>query len=337
MDNFYTILGISILLIVVVVILLFTTRPSEIKEITNGSPYPAVNSRIKIINKSGTTFENIGTFDASGNFMLLNEPVPDQGSFVITVYPKQTELIINENIGAMLNVNGNVLFENVLLFFEGEGQISSLYSVFPTSEPLSPFIVTDLNENGECSFVTQMQQIPNTSVLPEASLWPVDPILIRNATEESMEMFVLLYDTDNSIIDGYMDTLYEYQSNQPENNAISVDISSVPEGGFVYILGGSMACTNIMSIVKDKGKLYYYYFLGHRQNTPHPLQILQLNGLSMPVAAKKIMSPHQGFKPSAAIMSKLKGKTIPIEIKTIPKEIKDNSITISTYNYFGSH
>ncbi len=332
MDNFYTILGISILIIVVVVILLFTTRPSEIKEIINGSPYPAVNSRIKIINKSGTTFENIGTFDASGNFLILNEPVPDQGSFVITVYPKQTELIINENIGAMLNVNGNVLFENVL-FFEDEGQISALYSVFPTSEPLSPFIVTDLNEIGECSFVTQMQQIPNTSVLPEASLWPVDPILIRNATEESMEMIVLLYDMDNSIIDGYMDTLYEYQSNQPENNAISIDISSVPEGGFVYILGGSMACTNAMSIVKDKGKLYYYYFLGHTQNTSHPLQILQLNGLSMPVA-KKITTPHHGFKPSAAMMSKLKGKTFH-KSKANPKEIKTHSITISKYDYFG--
>lgn len=307
MDNFYTILGISILIIVVVVILLFTTRPSEIKEIINGSPYPAVNSRIKIINKSGTTFENIVTFDASGNFLILNEPVPDQGSFVITVYPKQTELIINESIGAMLNVNGNVLFENVLFFIEGEGQIevaSALYSVFPTSEPLSPFIVTDLNEIGECSFATQMQPIPNTSVLPEASLWPVEPILIRNATEESMEMIVLLYDTDNSIIDGYMDTLYEYQSNQPENNAISIDISSVPEGGFVYILGGSMACTNAMSIVKDNGKLYYYYFLGHTLNTPHPLQILQSNGLSLPVA-KKIMTPYHGLKQSATI-SKLK-------------------------------
>jgi len=309
MHHFYTILGLFILLLLSIVSMLFLLRSSEIKEIKNGSPYPSVNSRIKIINKSGAPFESIGVFDASGNYLMLNDSVSDQGSFVITVCPKQTQLMINENIACMLNVNGNVLFKNIVFFIEGEGQIeegSLLYSVFPTSEPVSAYtILPNFDEIRECSIVTDMQPIPNTSVLPEASSWPVD-ILIRNAREESMEMIVLLYNRDNSIIDGYgyIDTLPGYQSNLPENNAISIDISSVPEGGFVYILGGSMACTNAMSIVKDNGKLYYYYFLGHIQNTPHPLQILQSNGLSMPVA-KKIMTPYHGLKQSATI-SKLK-------------------------------
>jgi hypothetical protein len=308
MHHFYTVLGLFILLLLSIVSMLFLLRSSEIKELKNGSPYPSVNSRIKIINKSGTTFENIGTFDASGNYLMLNDSVPDQGSFVITVCPKQTQLMINENIACMLNVNGNVLFENIVFFIEGEGPIeegSILYSVFPTSEPVSAYtILPNFDEIRECSIVTNMQQIPNTSVLPEASVWPVN-ILIRNATEESMEMIVLLYNRDNSIIDGYgyIDTLPGYQSNQLDINTLLIDISSVPEGGFVYIVGGSFDCINAMSIVKDKGKLYYYYFFGHTSNT-HPLQILQSNGLSMPVA-KKIMTPHHGLKQSA-FMSTLK-------------------------------
>lgn len=317
MDNFNIILGfgLSILVLLIVAAILFMMPPSEIK---NGSPYPSVNSRIKIINKTGTTWEDIATYDASGNFLILNESVPDKGSFVIEVCSKQTEVFVNQSIGAMLNVNGKVLFENAFYFFN-EQQME--YSVYPTSEPCSSYTIYEGNEFGVCSVVTQMQQIPDTHVLREGNLWPVDPILIRNSTDQYMEILVLLYDKDNMIIDGNMDELSGYDaSGNFINNTLSVDISRVPEGGYVYIIAGTYDCLTSMSIVKDKGKLYYYYFFGQTENTPHSFQILQTNGSSMPVANIKIMTLQYKYKPSDTIISKLKGKAFPRKsIKANPK------------------
>lgn len=304
MNNFYIILGLSLILLLVVAILFFIMPSSEIK---NGSTYPRLKSKIKIINKTGSTLEDIGTFDASGNLIRLNDSVPDRGSFVLEVYSnKQIELFLNNFFGAILNVNGKVFIENIVLSDEINEQV--LFSIYPTSEPLSPYTIYGPGFiSSECQGVNQMEQIENTQVINEGSIWPVDPILIRNSTTQPMVIIVLLCNKDNTIIDGNIGELLGYQPGV--NNTSSLDISIVPEGGYVFIITNtSEICASAMSIIKYKGKLYYYYFLGQTSNTSS-IQILQTNGSSMPISNINIMHLQRGYKPSSTIISKIKGKT----------------------------
>ncbi len=300
MDN-SNVIGITLILLLIVVALIFLMPAQEIK---NGSTYPSVNSRIKITNKSGSTLEFIGTYDASGNPIQLNESVPDQGSFVLNVYSnKQVELYMNSYMGAIINVNGKVLLENLFIF--GWGDDTPLYSIVPTSEAVSAYTVYDQGDAfGYCGVEAQMEQIENTHVVREGNLWPVDPILIRNSTENTMYLVVLLCDKDSSILYGNDYELSGYDYEYSWNNTLSVDISYVPEGGFVYIIAENYNCLTSMSIVKNNGKLYYYYFMGQTVDTPRSFQILQYNGSSMPAANTHVMTLQQGFKPNPSKFKK---------------------------------